>query len=343
MQNLRSANANISLFLEKIKEYKIILGEDNIYKLASYDNAARMIREYQYTIVSGDQAQKNIKGVGKSLNEEIEEFLKTGTSTKLKFLENNADCVEIVPYVNLFTSYYGVTAKMAVEWVSKGYRDIETATKFEFFTVEQGLFMQHAEEINVPVDRKESKRIYNNFIDIFEEAAFEWEMVGEFVRCGKDLPTIDLVVENYPIAKLKNILKPVSTVTETETFYMAIMKSPGSGKLYILRVYMYTPKAYLFGILYRSNTDEYNIMLTKNGLKKGMFLTEFGMYVAPTKPRQEELIEYDTNGEVMDEKRIFKLVKTKHVSPKHRMGPVEPAQEVHNEKNVAVHAPEVEL
>ena len=161
--SFREPNENIALFIEKIRAYKVLSGETNTYKLASYNNAVQAIREYPHTICSGEQAQKDIKGFGKSIHEEIDLYLSTGTSPKLTGLEQ--EHAESSKLINKFTSYFGISPNMVVEWEQNGFTDVETVLQFNHsLTAENVAVFTYTKDISCllytspsPRDRQRSR------------------------------------------------------------------------------------------------------------------------------------------------------------------------------------------
>ena len=119
------------VFARLAAEYEQI-GE--VYRAKAYRNASVNIARHPTQIISGKQAQKEIKGIGKSISEKIDEYLRTGTlsifqelGVKEKEIEASKSIEEKQKesVLNLFEGIYGVGPATANKWYDLGYRTLE--------------------------------------------------------------------------------------------------------------------------------------------------------------------------------------------------------------------------
>ena len=76
------------------------------YRAKSFSNASQVIGQYPYPIVSGAQARRDIKGIGASIEEAINEYLTTGTIQRLDQLQSQF--AEQRKTIDWLLSFYGI-------------------------------------------------------------------------------------------------------------------------------------------------------------------------------------------------------------------------------------------
>ena len=87
-------NSALASCLDKLVRLETQANGD-AFKIRAYKSAAMEIRALDYAITSGKLAAKagktKVKGVGKGLGEKIDEFLETGTMSRIAELEGQTD------------------------------------------------------------------------------------------------------------------------------------------------------------------------------------------------------------------------------------------------------------
>lgn len=107
----------------------------------AYTKASSALKRHPKKITSGEEASK-VRGVGKSIAEKIDEFLKFGHMKKLEELSND----ELVRTLQLFCSIWGVGPSTAKTWYSQGFRtldDIKTKAKL---SAQQAIGLKYFED-----------------------------------------------------------------------------------------------------------------------------------------------------------------------------------------------------
>ena len=120
-----AANAPLLNLLNTVGHYYFIKEEP--FKLRAYNTVLRNIGLYDYEIISGEQAETEIRGVGIGIKEDIDEFLNSvdaitgkGRSTRLERLEK--EFPEISKVLNYMESFYGIDSWEAQQLYAYGAR-----------------------------------------------------------------------------------------------------------------------------------------------------------------------------------------------------------------------------
>ena len=83
--SLLSPNRELSDLLKLIGDYYTLSKEQ--YRARAFITASIKIGEYPYHIASGDQARRDISGIGPSIEASIDEYMLTGSISRLKEME----------------------------------------------------------------------------------------------------------------------------------------------------------------------------------------------------------------------------------------------------------------
>lgn len=183
------------VFARLAAEYEQI-GE--VYRAKAYRNASVNIARHPTQIISGKQAQKEIKGIGKSISEKIDEYLRTGTlsifqelGVKEKEIEASKSIEEKQKesVLNLFEGIYGVGPATANKWYDLGYRTLEQLANVPKTHAQQlGYYYYHQLKERIPRSEMDqlAQRIHTTFSSIpsCSEEIWEQQFIKKF---GNDL------------------------------------------------------------------------------------------------------------------------------------------------------------
>lgn len=150
------------IFTRLATEYEQ-LGET--YRARAYRNAALSIARHPTPILSGKQAQKEIKGIGKSISEKIDEYLRTGVLSKFSELESNEQIIKPIKsekdqILELFEGIFGVGPATANKWYNEGYRTLEQLANVK---------KTNAQELGYYYYNQLNQRIPRNEMDLFAD------------------------------------------------------------------------------------------------------------------------------------------------------------------------------
>ncbi|CAH9087575.1 unnamed protein product [Cuscuta epithymum] len=141
-------NKNITETFGKLVDIYRALGDDR--RSFSYYKAIPVIEKLPFKIESVDQAQ-NLPGIGKSLQEHIQEIVNTGKLAKLEHFEQD----EKVRTISLFGEVWGVGPATALKLYEKGYRTLDDLKSEESLTNAQRLGLKYFHDIKTRIPRHE--------------------------------------------------------------------------------------------------------------------------------------------------------------------------------------------
>ena len=151
--------------------------EENKWRKRAYQNAADTISKFRDKITSSDQLV-GIKGFGKSTLEDVDEFLKTGSTARHKdlYINSSSKDNEKREIINLFLSVYGIGPQNAEYYYGLGYRDLQSLYNSGLLNDKQRIGVYYRDDISQRIPRSEieyfgyelSKRIPTTaYVDYF--------------------------------------------------------------------------------------------------------------------------------------------------------------------------------
>ena len=158
----------------------------------AYENASIQIMLLKKDIREMDYDVKQIPGIGKTIAEKIDTFLKTGT---LEILER-----ERANPINLFTQIYAIGPKKAEELIKK---DITTISQLKeninMLNDKQKIGVKYYDDIIKRIPRNEIDDFYIKLSIIFQELNINgsrFEICGSYRREHIDSGDIDVIITN---------------------------------------------------------------------------------------------------------------------------------------------------
>jgi DNA polymerase/3'-5' exonuclease PolX len=107
----------------------------------AYTKASSALKKHPKKITSGEEASK-VRGVGKSIAEKIDEFIKYGHMKKLEALTND----ELIRTLQLFGAIWGVGPSTAKTWYSQGFRTLEDIKTKAKLNAQQAIGLKYYED-----------------------------------------------------------------------------------------------------------------------------------------------------------------------------------------------------
>ncbi|CAH9087571.1 unnamed protein product [Cuscuta epithymum] len=165
-------NKNITETFGKLVDIYRALGDDR--RSFSYYKAIPVIEKLPFKIESVDQAQ-NLPGIGKSLQEHIQEIVNTGKLAKLEHFEQD----EKVRTISLFGEVWGVGPATALKLYEKGYRTLDDLKSEESLTNAQRLGLKYFHDIKTRIPRHEVE-----IMDQLLQKVAQEILPGVIIVCG---------------------------------------------------------------------------------------------------------------------------------------------------------------
>jgi len=183
--------------IDKLEELKGLHatkpGQDDKWRVVSYNKAIREIRNYPKRITSFEEARQ-IKDVGDKTAKKIMEIIETGALRRIRY-EKTAD----VEVVRLFQGIYGVGQQVAFKWYANGCRTLEDLTNGKGgvkLSTAQRIGIKYYDDVNTRMPRSEAKDIF----DLIKPLALEIdpklfvEILGSYRRGKADCGDIDIMI-----------------------------------------------------------------------------------------------------------------------------------------------------
>jgi DNA polymerase/3'-5' exonuclease PolX len=324
-------NANIAKELRILGETENEAGEK--FKSIAYFKAAKNIENFEKEIVSGEQAMKDISGVGKSICLKINEIISTNTLSRnrndskseriksMKFLQS----IHGIGPVKAKTLYerFGVTN---VEELRKNKRELDS---------QQTIGLKYYEEFQQSIPRQEMDvivKILSEFKDEIDSNII-MTVCGSYRREKSESGDIDILLtkKNWSedkatpksIRNFVSYLKEQELITDTLAYgdkkYMGVLSLSSDltnykpSKFIHRRIDIrFIPYSYYYaGVLYFTGSYHFNILMRRKALEKELTLNEYGLSSLNDKHN------YIKN--INSEKDIFDIIEMKYVEPKDRI------------------------
>uniref|UniRef100_A0A6C0DSE8 DNA polymerase lambda n=1 Tax=viral metagenome TaxID=1070528 RepID=A0A6C0DSE8_9ZZZZ len=276
----------------------IMMKQGEPFRARAYQKAQETIMSYQGDITSPADL-KGKPGIGDTIMEKLNEYMKTGT---LRILER-----EKANPVNILGEIYGVGPKKAKELVDQGITTIDQlrAQQDSVLNDTQKVGLKYYEDILKRIPREEIDQYDAIFRNVFNKVAgpgseARFEIVGSYRRGAKNSGDIDMIITSKTgdvfkkfvdeLIKQKIILEVLS---RGNTKCLVIAKLPEAE--FARRVdFLYTsPEEYPFSVLYFTGSKIFNTVMRGRALALGYSLNEHEM----TKMTEKKKGEKATKGE----------------------------------------------
>ncbi len=284
-------NQEIAKILYEIAGYLEMEGV--AFKPRAYEKAAHSIESLEEDIAeiyqkNGIEALKNIPGVGQSIAEKIEEFLKTG---KVKYYEDLKKKYPVA--ISEMTQVEGLGPKMALKLYQKlkikNIKELEEAAKSGKISKLEGFGKKTEENILKGIEflRKSGGRFILGFIlpDIRElekrlsllEEVEKIVIAGSVRRWKETIGDIDiLIISKNPKPVMDffvNLPEVINVYAHGETKSAVKLKNGIDVDLRVV-----PPESFGAALNYFTGSKEHNIALREIAIKKGYKLNEYGLF-----------------------------------------------------------------
>lgn len=301
--------------LEKLSAIMVKQGEQ--FKARAYQKAQETIMAYPNDITSPSQL-KGQPGIGETIMEKLNEYVKTGTLAVLEREKTNP--------INILADVYGIGPKKAKELVDKGITTIEQlrARQDELF-IElndiQKVGLKYYEELLERIPRseiEEYKQIFNNAFS--RDPSAKYEIVGSYRRGAQSSGDIDVIITSNSASVYKNFVDDlikqkviIHVLSRGASKTLVIAKLPGNNVARRVDFLFATPEEFPFSILYFTGSKAFNTVMRHNALAQGYTLNEHGLSLMENKVKGQKVEQPFPN-----EKAIFDFLKMAYKTPVER-------------------------
>lgn len=292
------------------------------FKKRAYKNAIESLRTHlNGPLVSADQV-KNLPGIGKSIFEKIRGVLEENT-----FQELSAEAVEtctdpdksrIIEALTKVPSIGLVTAEKLYH--AHNIRSLDDLRKHpELLTDAQKVGLKHVEDIQLRIPRKEMVK-HDAFLgEVIKEVDPEatYVIAGSYRRGLESSGDIDLLIQTNKsttltdlVALLKKKKYILDDLAHGSSKYMGMAKVKYGRHARRLDILVMDAHRFPFAVLYFTGSQNFNVQMRKEALKKGYSLSEYGL--------KNEKGEFVTDASFRSEEDIFRFLGMSFVAPMDR-------------------------
>ena len=291
--------------------------KDNFRKLA-YSKAINTIVNLNFKITSIDQVKK-LRGIGKSILEKINEFLKTGVIKKVKEINDTLDEFNFVKQniIKAFLNIWGVGDTKANILYDKGYRSIDSLRKDPSILNRQQLIgLKYYDDLQLKIPRIDITVIQTVIRYIlnkeFGKKTYTLMVAGSYRRYKETSNDIDIMLTSriFNLENTVHILQKWGVISDVLSMqkekFMGIGKCPNTNENHFRLDIEFLPKEeFVYGLLYFTGSKDFNKEIRYHAKKLGYTLNQHGLKNNKT----GKYIHVDT------EEDIFKILNVNYIEP----------------------------
>ncbi|KAJ4711176.1 DNA polymerase lambda [Melia azedarach] len=315
-------NKNITEIFGKLINIYRALGEDR--RSFSYYKAIPVIEKLPFKIESADQV-KGLPGIGKSMQDHIQEIVTTGKLSKLEHFEKD----EKVRTISLFGEVWGIGPATALKLYEKGHRTLDDLKNDDSLTHSQRLGLKYFDDIKTRIPRHEVQEM-----ECLLQKAGEEVLPGVVILCGGSFRRgkascgdLDVVITHPDgkshkgfLSRYVKHLKEMKFLREDLVFtthseqgtdsdvdtYFGLCTYPGRELRHRIDFKVYPRDIYAFGLIAWTGNDVLNRRLRLLAESKGYRLDDTGLFPATHGSDGKQgvkgsvSLKFDTEKEVFD-------------------------------------------
>lgn len=299
--------------------------EGETYRARAFLNAARTIERFPVAITDPATQLRNTPGIGGGVIDRIQEYLNTGKLTELEEPIPVAE-TEKGKAIEELTGVYGIGPATATKLYDQGIKSVKELVdayndgKVDL-TANQIIGLTYYDHFKERIPRDEVKAVGDAILAINKSLDPDniGEIVGSYRRGQPTSGDIDIIISNK---NNKNYLPEIVQALQEQGFlenifalgavslhgtYWSLFPEK-NGILRKIDIRFVPIESYPTALLHATGSDQFNIMLRRKALEKGMTLSEYGLFDVKTGARIPTASEED----------IFKALGTPYVPPEER-------------------------
>jgi len=284
--------------MEKLNTIMLKHGEP--FRARAYQKAQETIMGYPDDITDISQL-KGQPGIGPTIMEKLDEYVKTGTLRVLEREKTNP--------INILADVYGIGPKKAQELVNSGVKTIEELRERqnELLNDIQKVGLKYHDDIQQRIPRQEIEEYYRIFKSIFEKISkgsseAKFEIVGSYRRGAQTSGDIDIIITGKTGEVYKNFIDELlktgiilEILSRGQSKTLVIAKLPGENIARRIDFLYTPPDEYPFAILYFTGSKIFNTVMRQYALNKGYTFNEHGIYQIENKKKGLKVNKQFTN------------------------------------------------
>ncbi|KAK8567702.1 hypothetical protein V6N12_006279 [Hibiscus sabdariffa] len=173
-------NKDITEIFGKLVNIYRALGDDR--RSFSYYKAIAVVEKLPFKIESADQV-KGLPGIGKSMQDHIQEIVTTGKLSKLEHFETD----EKVRTISLFGEVWGIGPATALKLYEKGHRTLDDLKNEDSLTNSQVIGLKYFDDIKTRIPRHEAQEMESLLQKVAEDGCCVDTYFGLWTYPGREL------------------------------------------------------------------------------------------------------------------------------------------------------------
>jgi NAD-dependent DNA ligase len=306
--------------MEKLADIMMKHGEP--FRARAYQKAQETIMAYSGDISSPHDLQGK-PGIGATIMEKLNEYVKTGTLQVLEREKTNP--------VNILADVYGIGPKKAQELVNNGITTIDKLRQNQQMLNDvQKIGLKYYEDILKRIPRTEIQEFENIFHHDFKKVTADqathqstFEIVGSYRRGAASSGDIDVIITSSNSNTFINFIDTLvnqniilEILSRGPSKCLVIAKIPSSK--YARRVdFLYTShQEFPFAVLYFTGSKIFNTVMRHQAQTMGLTMNEHGLYTLQADgKKKDKKVDFLFHSE----KDIFDYLHMEYKKPEERM------------------------
>lgn len=274
--------------------------DGNTFKAIAYAKVIKQISLLQTVKTMSDLS--TVTGIGKSIQEKLEEIFKTGELKAAQVVKKDVQ----IPVVDQFMHIYGIGRVKANDLVKKkGIMSLEQLIQASIddptlLNQNQKIGLQFYHDFLERIPRAEMNKHNTLLQKHLTTLQLEGEIVGSYRRGEKTSGDIDLLVKSDDPTKLASLVDNLvkdGYITHLlalgQKKCMAVCRLGAKGMSRRLDILISPPSEYAFALLYFTGSDKFNIKMRKHALARNISLNEHGFTPAgPFMATEKDIFDY---------------------------------------------------
>ncbi|XP_073130448.1 DNA polymerase lambda [Henckelia pumila] len=327
-------NRNITDIFKKLIDIYRALGDDR--RSFSYYKAIPVIEKLPFRIESADQV-KHQPGIGKSLQDHIQEIVNTGKLSKLEHFEKD----EKVRTISLFGEVWGIGPTTASKLYEKGHRTLDDLRNEDSLTNSQMIGLKYFDDIKTRIPRHEVQEMENLLQKVGEEISPGAKIVcgGSYRRGKATCGDLDIIITHPDgkshiglLPKFVRRLKDINFLREDLVFsvhseegtdsgvdtYFGLCTYPGRELRHRIDLKVFPREIYAFGLIAWTGNDVLNRRLRLLAETKGFRLDDTGLFPATQSSGGKRGSKGSASLKFATEKQVFDFLEFPWLEPNQR-------------------------
>lgn len=289
------------------------------FKVSAINKALSYIKNYPYSITSGQYAREHLPSIGDGISKRIDEIIETGSLKEL----SNISLDKSLQALECLTSITGLGEARAKELIKEGITNVEEYRK----AIKEGriksthhidIGLKYYDDFNKRIPRNEIEKmevlLRNKLYELDDDMVYN--ICGSYRRNAKDCGDIDILItnrkkDNNYLARYVKILTDNGFLIDHLTMngkkkYMGVCKIDKIARRIDIRYIDY--EAYYTALIYFTGSKEFNIRVRNIAIEKGYSLSEYGL----KDKKSNKLVS------MYSEEEVFELLGIEYIEPENR-------------------------